>query len=90
MPTPAAPPPLVQVAASAPDESSEEGVVVDQDYGDREGYDPAFLDGLEVPLPALSASSKKFTVEVPAAHASGMILRAHLPSLQRLHERRLP
>jgi DNA/RNA endonuclease G (NUC1) len=68
MSAPAALLPLVQVAASAPVEPSEEGVVVDQDYGNREGYDPSFLDSLEVPLPALSASLEKVTVEVPAEH----------------------
>jgi DNA/RNA endonuclease G (NUC1) len=46
----------------------EEGVVVDQDYSSREGYDPDFLDGLHVPLPGLSAAMKKVAVEVPPEH----------------------
>jgi endonuclease G len=47
---------------------SEEGVVIDQDYRDREGYDPDFLDGLHVPLPRLGDALKRQTAEVPPEH----------------------
>jgi endonuclease G, mitochondrial len=49
----------VQRAAPAPVEAEtpEEGVVVDQDYSTRPGYDPQFLDGVTVPLPKLTAES---------------------------------
>jgi endonuclease G, mitochondrial len=49
----------VQRAAPAPieAETAEEGVVVDQDYSTRPGYDPNFLDGVTVPLPKLTTES---------------------------------
>jgi endonuclease G len=49
----------VQRAAPAPieAETAEEGVVVDQDYSTRPGYDPNFLDGVTVPLPKLTTKS---------------------------------
>jgi endonuclease G, mitochondrial len=42
----------------------EEGVVVDQDYGDRPGYDPKFLGDIEVPLPKLTKKMQDDTAEV--------------------------
>jgi endonuclease G len=53
----AAPPPIDA-------ESVEEGVVVDQDYSTRPGYDPEFLDGVTVPLPKLTNSMEKDTAQV--------------------------
>jgi endonuclease G len=50
------------------DKAAEEGVVIDQDYSDRPGYDPDFLDGFNVPLPGLSATMKNATVEIPPEH----------------------
>jgi phospholipase C len=38
-------------------EPIEEGVVVNQDYSTRPGYNPNFLDGLAVPLPKISAAA---------------------------------
>ena len=38
-------------------ETAEEGVVIDQDYSTRPGYDPNFLDGVTVPLPTLTTKS---------------------------------
>jgi endonuclease G len=43
--------------ASIEAEAAEEGVVVDQDYSTRPGYDPEFLDGVTVPLPKLTTKS---------------------------------
>jgi endonuclease G, mitochondrial len=43
--------------ASIEAETAEEGVVVDQDYSTRPGYDPEFLDGVTVPLPKLTTKS---------------------------------
>jgi len=45
-------------------EAGLEAVIVDQDYSDREGYDPAFLEGISVPLPRLSGAMQKDTAEV--------------------------
>lgn len=42
-----------------------EKLEVDPDWSTRKGYDPDFLD-ISVPLPKLSTSMKKNTVEVPA------------------------
>ena len=44
--------------------SNEEGVVVNQDYSDRPGYDTEFLEGLSVPLPKLSAAMRLDTAIV--------------------------
>jgi endonuclease G, mitochondrial len=43
---------------------AEEGVVVDQDYSTRPGYDPNFLDGVSVPLPAISKAMEADTAQV--------------------------
>src|SRR6516225_1255664 len=60
-PAPAAAPTEVEVLAS------EEAVVINQDYSSRPGYDPAFLDGITVPLPKLTTKSiKSDTAEVRA------------------------
>lgn len=53
----------VQIA-ELPAGDFEEKVEIDPDWKSRKGYDPDFL-GFRVPLPALSASMQKSTVEVP-------------------------
>ncbi len=68
--------PLASVRADAPAPSvagfPEEAVVVDQDYSDRPGYDPKFLDGLDVPLPAISEFMETDTAQVrPDARRDG-------------------
>ena len=45
-------------------EGGEEAVVVNQDYSDRPGYDPHFLDEVEVPLPGISEAMKADTAQV--------------------------
>jgi len=47
-------------------EVAEEAVVVDQDYSDRLGFDPNFLESFEVPLPVISADMKPDTAQVKA------------------------
>lgn len=50
---------------SEPARSEElEGVVINQDYSDRPGYDPDFLRQLRIPLPGLSEAMQKATVRV--------------------------
>jgi endonuclease G, mitochondrial len=62
-PAPAAPPaPLSSSAVEA-----EEAVVVDQDYSTRPGYDPDFLDGVAVPLPAITKAMQQDTAQVPSS-----------------------
>jgi endonuclease G len=65
--------PLLSVAAEprqpAPTsevEGAEEAVVVNQDYSDRPGYDPRFLEGVEVPLPRISDAMQADTAQVRA------------------------
>jgi endonuclease G len=55
-PQQAVPPPAAASVASEA-EAAEEGVVIDQDYSTRPGYDPKFLDGVSVPLPALTSKA---------------------------------
>jgi endonuclease G, mitochondrial len=55
-----------QTAPISAVEGAEEAVVVNQDYSDRPGYDPRFLEGVEVPLPAISEAMKGDTAEVSA------------------------
>jgi hypothetical protein len=51
---------------------AEEAVVVNQDYSDRPGYDPNFLDTLKVPLPAISDAMQHDTATVrPDARKNG-------------------
>ena len=51
---------------------AEEKVVVNQDYSDRPGYDPNFLDSLKAPLPAISSDMQKDTATVqPDAQKNG-------------------
>ena len=45
-------------------EAGVEAVVVDQDYSDRKGYEPDFLEQISVPLPRLGADMEKDTAEV--------------------------
>jgi endonuclease G len=45
--------------------ASVEAVVVDQDYNDRPGYDPHFLQGVSVPLPGLKPEMARDTAVVP-------------------------
>jgi endonuclease G, mitochondrial len=52
--------------AEAGVEAGVEAVVVDQDYSDREGYEPDFLEQISVPLPRLSPDMEKDTAEVEA------------------------
>ncbi len=47
--------------------SGEEAVVVDQDYSNRAGYDPDFLDGVHVPLPKLTSKMAAATAVVSEA-----------------------
>jgi len=42
----------------------EEAVVVDPDYGNRQGYDPSFLESIEVPLPRVSKAMEQDTARV--------------------------
>lgn len=43
---------------------AEEAVVVDPDYGNRPGYDPSFLETIEVPLPRVSKAMEQDTARV--------------------------
>lgn len=62
----AAKPPQAAAGTETENESGEEAVVVNQDYSDRQGYDPQFLDGVAVPLPRLSEAMQGDTAQVKA------------------------
>jgi endonuclease G len=49
---------------AAPAAAEVEKVVVDQDYSDRPGYDPEFLDTVVVPLPKILPEMEKITARV--------------------------
>ena len=51
------------VEAPPPEERGQE-VTIDQDWSKRGGYDPKFL-GTNIPMPTLSVTMQKNTVEVP-------------------------
>ena len=57
-------PAIAPAATGAVEVEAEEAVVVDQDYSDRPGYDPLFLETISVPLPTLSAAMEKDTAVV--------------------------
>jgi endonuclease G, mitochondrial len=59
-PRPPAPAPVAKAT------EAEEAVVVNQDYSDRPGYDSRFLEGVEVPLPAISEAMQGDTAQVSA------------------------
>jgi endonuclease G len=76
--TPTGPGPIVRSVGAVADQTApaaveaEEGVVVNQDYSDRPGYDPNFLDSLKVPLPAISSAMEQDTATVkPDAQKNG-------------------
>ncbi len=76
--TPSRPTPIVRGVGAVGDQmaaagvEAEEAVVVNQDYSDRPGYDPNFLDTLKVPLPAISDSMQQDTATVrPDARKNG-------------------
>ncbi|OSI68623.1 hypothetical protein BSZ22_20895 [Bradyrhizobium canariense] len=55
---------MVSAAASAPGTGAPEArVELDPDYSDRDGYDPEFLPGAEVPLPKLSRDLAKLAAK---------------------------
>ena len=68
--TPSRPTPIVRGVGAVADQmaaagvEAEEAVVVNQDYSDRPGYDPNFLDTLKVPLPAISDAMQQDTATV--------------------------
>src|SRR5262249_54700902 len=45
-------------------EVSEEAVLINQDYSDRPGYDPRFLESVDVPLPRVSDAMKQDTARI--------------------------
>ena len=76
--TPSRPTPIVRGVGAVADQMAaagievEEAVVVNQDYSDRPGYDPNFLDTLKVPLPAISDAMQQDTATVrPDARKNG-------------------
>ena len=78
MGTPSRPTPIVRGVGAVADQmaaagvEAEEAVVVNQDYSDRPGYDPNFLDTLKVPLPAISDAMQQDTATVrPDARKNG-------------------
>jgi endonuclease G len=58
------PEPSARPAVAAEADLAEEGIVVDQDYSNREGYDPEFLGKVRVPLPKLSEAMEAETAVV--------------------------
>lgn len=57
-------------AATPP--QAEEAIVVDPDYGNRPGYDPSFLETVDVPLPRVSKAMEQDTARVrPDAQKNG-------------------
>jgi endonuclease G, mitochondrial len=76
--TPSRPGPIVRSVGAVADQTAsagveaEEAVVVNQNYSDRPGYDPNFLDSLKVPLPAISSAMEQDTATVqPDARKNG-------------------
>jgi endonuclease G len=54
-----------------PNAAEEEGVVVDQNYAERPGYDPMFMENVEVPLPRISQKMEADTAVVNEAFRKG-------------------
>ena len=51
-------------ASAAAPPQAEEAVVVDPDYSNRPGYDPSFLETIDVPLPRVSKAMEQDTAQV--------------------------
>ena len=51
-------------ASAAAPPQAEEAVVVDPDYSNRPGYDPSFLETIDVPLPRVSKAMEQDTARV--------------------------
>jgi endonuclease G, mitochondrial len=51
-------------ADTAAPPQAEEAIVVDPDYGNRPGYDPGFLETIDVPLPRVSKAMEQDTARV--------------------------
>ena len=51
-------------ASAAAPPQAEEAIVVDPDYSNRPGYDPSFLETIEVPLPRVSKAMEQDTARV--------------------------
>ena len=52
------------LASAAAPPQAEEAVVVDPDYSNRPGYDPSFLETIDVPLPRVSKAMEQDTARV--------------------------
>src|SRR5215472_1012959 len=52
------------IPAPAISAEEEEGILVDKNYANRPGYDPKFLETIEVPLPRISKKMEADTAEV--------------------------
>jgi endonuclease G len=50
--------------ANAAPPQAEEAIVIDQDYSNRPGYDPSFLEIIDVPLPRVSKAMEQDTARV--------------------------
>ncbi|MGA9817897.1 MAG: DNA/RNA non-specific endonuclease [Pseudolabrys sp.] len=51
-------------ASAAAPPQAEEAIVVDPDYSNRPGYDPSFLETIDVPLPRVSKAMEQDTAQV--------------------------
>ena len=51
-------------ASAAAPPQAEEAIVVDPDYSNRPGYDPSFLETIDVPLPRVSKAMEQDTARV--------------------------
>ena len=51
-------------ASAAAPPQAEEAIVIDPDYSNRPGYDPSFLETIEVPLPRVSKAMEQDTARV--------------------------
>jgi endonuclease G len=86
-PAPASEPALAAAGAKG----SEAKLELDPDYSDRDGYDPAFLEGVRIPLPALSAAQKRVAAKNTKARSGDnpFELKYHHYSVIMNGERRL-
>ena len=91
--TPSRPGPIVRSVGAVADQTAsagveaEERVVVNQDYSDRPGYDPNFLDSLKVPSAGHQQRDGAGHRDGPARRAQERRpFRTRLLPLQRLHE----
>lgn len=86
---PADPASVTRVSLPSASAQAPERIEIDPDYASRRGYDPAFLAGWEIPIPALGPASAALAAVSTTDPTSGHVLHYHHYSVVMNRRRRI-